>query len=167
MKTGVLPAAPALSLSKGLLAALLLGLTACTYDFPLTDRPTRDIDPRLPGDWVATDEDGKEVSLHVRRYDGTTYVIALDDDLYRAFHSDFADTAFVSVQSLQSHRYARPYTLFRWQLSADGSRLTLESISSTIVPEDIGDRAALQALIRANLANPKLFNEALVFSRKE
>ncbi|MFZ5496206.1 MAG: hypothetical protein ACOZE5_12845 [Verrucomicrobiota bacterium] len=147
------------------LTALLLGLTACTYDFPLTDRPTRDIDPRLPGDWVATDEDGKEVPLHVRQYDDSTYVIALDNDLYRAFHTDFAGIAFVSVQNLQSGSLGRKYTYFRWQLSADGAQLTLQSINTEIVPEDTPDRAALQALIKANLTNPKLYNEALTFAR--
>lgn len=151
--------------SLALLAAALLSLTACTYDFPLTDRPTRDIDPRLPGDWVATDEDGKEVSLHVRQYDDSTYVIALDNDLYRAFHTDFAGIAFVSVQNLQSGSLGRKYTYFCWQLSADGAQLTLQSINTEIVPEDTPDRAALQALIKANLTNPKLYNEALTFAR--
>lgn len=154
--------------SLALLAAGLLGLTACNYDFPLSEKPTQKLDPRLLGDWVATDkDDGQEVSLHVRQYDDSTYVIAMDNDLYRAFHSDFAGTAFVSVQNLQSGSLGRKYTYFRWQLSADGAQFTLQSINSRIVPEETPDRAAIQALIKANLSHPKLYNEALVFSRKE
>lgn len=148
------------------LAALLLGLTACNYDFPITEMPTQKIEPRLLGDWVAPDpDDGKEVSLHVRQFDDSTYVIALDNDLYRAFHTDFAGTAFVSVQNLQSGSLGRKYIYFRWQLSADGAQLTLQSISSRVVPGDTPDRAAIQSLIKANLTNPKLYNDALTFAR--
>lgn len=152
--------------SLALLAVAVLSLTACNYDFPLTEKPTQKLDPRLLGDWVAVDQDdGKEVSMHVRQYDDTTYVIAMDNDLYRAFHTDFAGTALVSVQNLQSGSLGRKYTYFRWQLSADGAQLTLQSISSELVPEDTPDRAAIQALIKANLTKPKLYNDALTFTR--
>jgi hypothetical protein len=144
---------------------LLLG--ACNYDFPLTDQPTRKIDARLVGDWVAQNkEDNKEELLQVRRLDDSTYVIAMDHDLFRAFHSDFAGTALLSVQNLQPGTDDRKYVYFAWQLSADGDHLSLKGVSNKVVPEDTQTRAAAQRLIKANLANPNLYGDELQFTRK-
>lgn len=129
---------------------------------PLTARPTRNIDERLLGVWLGGDE-GKDTMV-VRRLDDSTYVVAMDDDLYRAFHSDFAGTAFLSVQELN---HGRLYVYLTAVLAADGNQLTLRTVSTKVVPEDTKGRAALQKLIKANLANPALFGEPLVFQRKK
>lgn len=154
--------------AKFLLPSLLaacLAFTACNYDSPLTEKPTRRIDERLLGKWVAVDKDsGKEEFLHVRKLDGSTYVVAMDDDLYRAFHSEFAGTAFLSVQELNHDRL---YLYLTATLSADGNQLTLRTVNTKVVPETTKSRAALQKLIRANLANPALFGDPLVFTRKK
>jgi hypothetical protein len=148
-----------------LVAAALL-LTACNYDFPLTAKPTHKIDDRLLGDWVALDKDAsKEEIMHVRKFDDATYAVAMDDDIYRVFHSDFAGVAFVSVQDLNSDE--RKYLYYRWSLSPDGDRLTLQGVSDKIVPEKTKSVAAVQQLIKANLADPKLFGDELQFSRKK
>ena len=147
-----------------LLLALSL-LAGCNYDVALTATPTRKIDERLVGDWLGGD-DGKDV-MSVRQLDDSTYAVAMDHDIYRAFHSDFADTAFVSVQSLQSNRDHGKYVYVTWALSADGDRLTVRTVSIKVVPEETKDRAALQKLIKANLANPALFADPLVFTRKK
>lgn len=150
-----------------LLAACLL-FAACNYDVPLTERPTHKVDERLLGNWVTVDEDGKkELLMSVRRLDDSNYVVAMDGDVYRAFHSDFAGTAFLSVQNLQSGGDDRKYVYFVWRLSADGTQLSLKGVSTRVVPEETKGRAALQKLIQANLANPKLFGEELVFTPKK
>jgi len=150
----------------GLIGATALLLAGCNYDVPLTAKPTRKIDARLLGDWVAVDKDSrKEEYLSVRQLDDTTYAVTFDNDIYRVFHSDFAGAAFVSVQDLNADN--RKYVYFKWQLSADGAQLTLAGVSNKVVPESTKDRAALQKLIKANLSNPALFGDPLTFMRKK
>ena len=88
----------------------------------------------------------------------------MDGDIYRAFPSDFAGVAFVSVQDLQVGREDHKFVYFTWQLSADGLKLTLRGVSTRVVPEETKGRSALQKLIKANLTNPALFTDAPVFT---
>lgn len=150
------------------LLAAVLALAGCNYDFPLTEQPTHAVDARLLGHWVAHDPDnGKEMVMNVRRLDDTSYVVGLDDDLYRASHSDFAGLALVSVQNLQEGSDDRKYVYFQWQLSADGSQLTLRSVSPKVVPEETKTAAEARQLIEANRANPALFRDPLVFTHRD
>ncbi len=149
-----------------LLAAACLALAGCNYDSPLTAKPTQKINEKLLGDWVALDKDtGKEEHMRVRQLDDSNYIVGLDNDVYRVFHSDFAGLAFVSVQDLQVGREDHKYIYFTWELSADGAQLSLHGISTQVVPEDTKGRTAIQKLIKANLKNPKLFTDAPVFHR--
>lgn len=146
----------------GLIAVAALLFAGCNYDVPLTAKPTRNIDGRLLGVWLGGD-DGKDTMV-VRSLDDATYAVALDHDLYRAFHSEFAGTAFLSVQELN---HGRLYTYLTATLSPDGNQLTLRTVSTKVVPEATKSRAVLQKLIQANLANPALFGDPLVFTRKK
>jgi hypothetical protein len=139
-------------------------LAACNYDAALTARPTRDIDPRMLGDWVIIDKDtGKTEAMQVRQLDKANYVIALDGDLYSAFHSDFSGTPFLSVQDLNTPD--RLYLFFTASMSIDGRQLTVQTLSTKVVPGTTKGRGALQKLIKANLANPDLFEQPLIFNR--
>jgi len=149
----------------GLLTAAALLLAGCNYDVALTAKPTRKVGERLLGDWLGG-EGGKDL-MNVRQLDASSYVVAFDNDIYRAFHSDFADTAFVSVESLQSGSNHGKYVYLSWALSPDGNQLTLRTVSSQVVPESTKGRPALQKLIKANLDNSALFGEPLVFTRKK
>lgn len=156
--------------SKLSLASLLapgcLLISGCDYEVPLTPAPTHQIDARLLGDWVAAGPDAKkEEQLQVRQWDDTTYAATIDGDVYRVYHSDFASTAFVSVQDLNSD--ARKYLFYRWSLSADGRHLTLQNVSTKVIPDTTKTGAALQKLIKQSLTNPKLFNDELHFTRKQ
>lgn len=155
-------------LSLAVLAAALLNLAACTYDFPLTAKPTQPIDSRLLGDWVSYDPDDQQVRpMYVRRLDEATYIVAFDGDLYRVSHSDLAGTAFVSVQNLQAGDYYGKFAYCTWALTADGRQLTVHTVQSRVVSSDLEDSAAAQRLIIANLSNPALFGEPLVFTPKK
>jgi hypothetical protein len=149
----------------GLVAVATLFLAGCNYDVALTEKPTRNIDGRLIGRWYGG-EDGKD-TMTVRQLSDTTYVVAFDNDIYRAFHSDFAGMAFVSVESLQSGNEHGKYVFMTWALSTDASQLTLRTVSTKFISEETKSRADLQSLIKAGVANPALFNEPLVFSRKK
>lgn len=154
------------SLLSALLTAACLVLAGCNYDSPLTAKPTQPVNEKLLGDWQSVDKDtGKTEVMHVRRLDDSNYVVAMDGDIYRAFHSDFAGVAFISVQDLQVGREDHKFVYFTWQLSADGAQLTLRGVSIKVVPEETKGRSAIQKLIKANLQNPKLFTDAPVFTR--
>ena len=145
-----------------LLAAIALLLAGCNYELPLTARPTRNVDERLLGVWLGG-EDGKDTMV-VRSLDEGTYAVAMDHDIYTAFHSDFAGTAFLSVQELNHDRL---YLYLTAVLSADGHQLTVRTVSAKVVPESTKSRTALQKLIQANLANPALLGDPVVFTRKK
>ncbi len=151
----------------GLLAVTALLLTGCDYDAPLTPAPTHKIDARLLGDWVAVEKNaGDEVKdMRVRQWDDATYAIAIEDDVYRVWHSDFAGLPFVSAQDLNSAD--RKYCYYTWALSADGTHLTLRRVRTEVIPEKTMPGTAIQQLIKANLANPKLLDDPLVFTRME
>ena len=149
----------------GLLAFTALLLAGCNYELPLTAKPTQKLDARLLGDWVPTKkDDANEPAMHVRQWDDTTYAIAIEDDIYRVWHSEFAGTAFVSAQDLNSA--ARKFCLYTWALSADATQLTLRRVRTEVVPDKAMTAAALQQAIKANLAHPRLLDEPLVFTRK-
>ena len=153
-----------LRFARLLLAAGSLLLAGCNFDSPLTAKPTRNIDPRLLGDWVLVDKDtGKSETMQVRQLDKTTYVAALDGDLYSAFHSDFGGLPFLSVQDLNSAE--RFYLFLTASVSADGRQLTIRTVNLKVIPEKTKGRGALQKLIKANLANPALLEDPLVFNR--
>jgi len=42
--------------------------------------------------------------MKARRLDDSVYIVYYDGDLFRAYHSDVADTPFVSVQDINSTR---------------------------------------------------------------
>ena len=146
-------------------AVFALLLAGCDYEAPLTPAPTHPIDRRLLGDWEPVKKDNpNDPAMHVRAWDESTYAIAIEDDVYRVYHSDFAGTAFVSAQDLNSA--ARKYCYYTWSLSTDGTQLTLRRVRNEVVPEKTMPAAAIQQLIKANLANPKLLDAPLVFTRK-
>ena len=153
------------TLFAGFFAAIGLFLAGCNYEVALTAKPTRKIDERLIGVWLGG-ENGKD-TMSVRQLDDATYVIAMDDDIYRAFHSDFAGTAFVSVQSLQPNNDHGKYVYVTWAVSPAGDQLTVRTVSVKVVPEETKGRDALQQLIKANLTNPALLSDPLVFTRKK
>lgn len=143
---------------------LLFG--ACEYESPITPNPTRKIEEKLLGDWVG--ENG--IKMKLRKLDDFIYVIDYHDPdegnlLLRAFHSDFADTPFVSVQNIETPR--RKYVYFAWNISDDGKRLEVRSINNEIVPKEAGNSESVQKLLKKNLKNKKLFDETMRFTLKK
>lgn len=147
--------------AAAVIAVCVLAFTACQYEVPITSSPTRKVQERLLGDW--TSADGKE-KLKLRSLDDSVYVVYYDGDLFRAYHSDVAETPFVSVQDLNSSD--RKYSYVIWKLSDDGKFLKLRSVSDKVVPKETKDSAAVVALLTKNASNPDLFGEEIEF-RKE
>jgi len=140
------------------LCALAFG--ACEYEVPITQSPTRKVQEQLLGNWVSLD--GKE-NMRVRRWDDGTYAVYYDGDLFRAYHSDVAETPFASVQDLNSND--RKYAYVVWKLSGDGKRLTLRNVNNKIIPRETRDSSTVAALLTKNAHNAELFGEEIEFPK--
>lgn len=139
-----------------------LALTSCNYDVPITSGPTRNVEQGLLGDWISLD--GKE-NMKVRSLDDNTYVVYYDGDLFRAYHSDVAETPFATVQDLNSSD--RKYAYVIWKLSDDGKNLKLRSVNDKIVPKETKDSATVVALLTKNARNSELFGEEIEFQKEK
>jgi hypothetical protein len=149
-------------LAMGVVVCLcILAFDACEYEAPITSSPTRKVQEQLLGNWVSLD--GKE-NMRVRRLDDSTYVVYYDGDLFRAYHSDVAETSFASVQDLNSSD--RKYAFVVWKLSDDGKRLSLRNVDDKVIPRETKNSATITALLTKNARNPELFGEEIEF-RKE
>ena len=118
-----------------------LAFTACQYDVPITSGPTRKVQEQLLGNW--TSSDGKE-KMRVRRLDDNIYIVYYDGDVFRVYHSDVAETPFVSVQDLNSND--RKYAYIVWKLSDDSSHLSLRNVSDKVIPKETKDSATAVAI---------------------
>ena len=139
-----------------------LAFTACQYEIPITSAPTQKVQERLLGDW--TSADGRE-KLKLRSLDDSIYIVYYDGDLFRAYHSDIAETPFVTVQDLNSND--RKYAYVIWKLSEDGKSLRLRNVNDKVVPEGIRDSAGVVALLTKNARNPELFGEEIEFKKEK
>jgi hypothetical protein len=139
-----------------------LAFTACQYEVPITSDPTRKVQERLLGDW--TSDDGKE-KLKLRKLDDSVYIVYYDGDLFRAYHSDVAETPFASVQDINSND--RKYAFVVWKLSGDGKRLSLRNVSDKVIPKETRDSATVVALLEKNVHNPDLLGEEIEFHREK
>jgi len=142
-------------------ALLSLALGACQYDVPITSSPTRKVQDQLLADWRSTD--GKE-ELKLRRLDDSIYIVYYDGDLFRAYHSDVAETPFATVQDLNSSD--RKYAYVVWKLSDDGKHLSLRNVSDKVISKEIKESGRVAALLTKNASNPELFGDQIEF-RKE
>lgn len=143
------------------LCASLLAIAGCTYEEPITAKPTRKVEPGLIGDWTSTGDHKDQI--RVRQWDAKTYVLTYNDDLYRAYHSDVTGLPLVSVQSLQQEE--RKYAYLTWKLSADGKTLTLRVVNEKVIPGDLKTSSAVQKRLKENARNPDLFEEEARFSK--
>jgi hypothetical protein len=140
----------------------ILAFTACQYDIPITSAPTRKVEERLLGDW--TSADGKE-KLKLRSIEDNVYIVCYDGDLFRAYHSDVAETPFASVQDLNSRD--RKYAYVIWKLSDDGKNLRLRNVNDKLVPKETRNSATVVALLTKNASNPELFGEEIEFKKEK
>ena len=101
----------------------------------------------------------------MRRLDDSVYIVYYDGDLFRAYHSDIAETPFASVQDLNSND--RKYAYVVWKVSDDGKRLSLRNVNRKLIPKETRDSAAVAALLTENAHNPELFGEAIEFTREK
>ena len=140
-----------------------LAFGGCIYDVPITEKPTRKVDPHFLGHW--TSQDGKD-KMTVSQYDDNHYVVAYDGDLYRAWSSDVAGTPFFSIQTLDTTGTGtngqEKFVYQVWQLASDGT-LHGRSVQDKIIPQDIKSSSAVRKLLEKNLKNLELLGDDGVF----
>src|SRR5215472_5936386 len=112
-------------------------------------------------DWWSSD--GKE-ELKLRRLDDGIYIVYYGGDLFRAYHSDVAETPFATIQDLNSND--RKYAYVLWKLSEDGKHLSLRNVSDKVISKETKDSGTVAALLTKNASNAELFGEEIEF-RKE
>jgi hypothetical protein len=126
-----------------------------------TSSPTRKVQEQVLGNWIS--QDGKE-HLRVRRLDENIYIVYYNGDLFRVYHSDVADTPFVSVQDINSED--RKYAYVVWKLSDDSKHLTLRSVNRDVIPKQKEDSTAVAKFLKENAKNPDLFGEEIEFNKE-
>ncbi len=114
-------------------------------------KPTRDIEPRLLGDWKSAD--GKD-TLKVVKLDDRNYIASLNGDLYRVYHSDVAQTPLVTIVDLTAER--AKYFYYSWRLAEDGS-LHVRLVNDNVIPDETKTSGQVRDLLKQNLQNPELF----------
>ncbi len=125
----------------------------------MTKEPTRNVDDRLLGDWIAMGG-----WMKVRRLDASGYVIFHDGRLYRAWHSETAGLPLVSVQDIDSNK--RKFAYLSYTLSDDGRRLTLRVVNDKLIPDDTKDSDRVKQLFEKHARDPALFGEGFVYVRQ-
>jgi hypothetical protein len=144
----------------GIVAAVCcFAFSGCEYEVPITTKPTRKVDERFLGDW--TSKDGKD-KMKVVKLDDSNYIVSLNRDLFRAYHSDVAKTPFVTVQILDSTK--PKYAYHTWKLSDTGT-LRGRLVKDKIIPDETKDSESVQKLLEKNLENPKLLEDELEFTK--
>jgi hypothetical protein len=148
----------------GLFSTLLACLTfsGCEYECPITTAPTRPVEQKLIGNWQSAD--GKDL-LRIRAFDESNYAVTYNGDLYRAHHSDFAQTAFVSVRYLGPDN--RKFALATWSLTKSDQSLQLRVVSSKIVAKEMPNAPALQKELLKKISDPALFGFTQDYRRTE
>ena len=139
----------------------ILAFTARDYEDPITSSPTRKVQERLLGNWIS--QDGKE-HMRVRRLDDNIYIVYYDGDLFRAYHSDVADTPFVSVQDINFED--RTYAYVVWKLSDDSKQLRLRSVNRDVIPKEEKNSTAVAKFLKDKAKNPDLFGEEIEFNKE-
>jgi hypothetical protein len=134
-------------------------LAACQYSVPITERPTRNVEIKLIGNWVSAD--GRE-TIKIRTLSQSTYIVSYNGVLFQAFHSDLSGIPFLSVQELETRERSYSYT---YRLSDDGAKLYLRLINDEVVPRDTKDVASIQRLLKGNVHNPASFRNEDEFTK--
>lgn len=84
--------------------------------------------------------------------------------MFRAYHSDVADTPFVSVQDINSED--RKYAYVVWKLSDDSKQLRLRGVNRDVIPKEKKDSTAVAKFLKDNAKNPDLFGEEIKFNKE-
>jgi len=130
--------------SKSLvLLPLLLLLAGCNFQAPLTDNPTRGVDPALLGSWFSL-EDGSPLDIY--RLSKDEYMVIDGGNPYVCTHSDLAGTSFVSCKQIQNDKesYGK-YAYIAYKL--ENGILTVFTLSDSLPIKDSLSSAQIRQIV--------------------
>ena len=139
-------------------------LPSCYYDVPLTAEPTRAANPRFAGTWTLTEPEPEDKEFVISLTGDRNYSIRYEGDVHRAFHSDVDGMPILSVEV--RHDSEAKWFFAAWNLSKDGTKLTLHILNPELISGPVDDRAALVGLVRKHRDHPDLIGPAAVFTKK-
>jgi len=115
-------------MKKLLILTALLLCAGCKFQSPLTEKPTRGVDPSLLGSWFSL-SDGRP--LDVYQLNSEEYVVVDNGVPYICSHSDLAGTNFVSCRQIKNDKeYYGKYAYMAYQI--DHGDLILKSLSDSL-----------------------------------
>ncbi len=140
---------------KHLLAILslaLLLLSGCKFETPLTETPTRDVDPALLGSWFSL-SDGKPFDVY--KLSAQEYLAIDDGEPFVCTHSDVAGISFVSCRQIKNNaEYYGKYAYLAYSLKNGELVLTPlnDSLSLTETSSAKEIRTQLEAAAKSGTA---------------
>jgi hypothetical protein len=116
-----------------LVLSLLLILAGCKFEAPLTEKPTRLVDPTLVGSWFSLSDGNR---LEVYRLSGEEYLVTKGGKPYVCTHSDLSGIKFVSCRQLEnSKEYYGKYAYSAYEIEK-GELLIYQLNESIGIKED-------------------------------
>ena len=147
------------------LLGVALFLFGCTYEAPVTEKPTAKINERLIGDWT---EAGKpDAHMVVCKLNDSEYIVSYDG-VFHAWHSDFEGMHFISVQNIAPLKETeRKFAFVVFELQDNDKKFIIRTVNQKVIPDTLHTTAEIQEALKRNLKDPHLFNEdAGIFVRK-
>ena len=153
---------------------LLVLFSGCAFDTGVGDPATALVDPRLEGVWKGEGESG---TILVKAWDAHTYAISVVNidsspgavkykpgECYKAWLTKIEGRTFISLDSTPHDLKPpeHPFLVAMLEVKPDGIKV------QALNPEVCGEArtpAALEASIKANLNNPKLFLPTVAYQR--
>ncbi len=155
------------------LVALAVIMCGCDYEIPLVVEPSENIDPALCGVWRQSNPGGEEQKLLILPISArevlAVYPVNTEDAMFGKgviWSPDELDLFQISWfgkadGSLPSNR--RTYQYAAWSLNGD--ILNIHLLNPKLVDPATSSATELAEKIIANIAEPELFREALIFKR--
>ncbi len=157
---------------------LLLVLTGCWYDEPLTEEHNIPIDPSVLGMWeIASDEEGDDVSkegMLILKFSDTEYMIHYiadrDGFYYRGYPVNIGGVACVQLEVIGTtdgivDNDMKSFYVASYQLT-DGD-MVIKLLNTDLVDKDLAGCDALRKAFLKHKDNPELFHDPGHFRRPQ
>ncbi len=160
-------------MNKGMLFILCLMLAGCDYNVPLVKTPEIEIDESVLGLWERSKDDGQTERLLILPLNQHEYMVSYPAGSKEAMFArgclwHDADMTLVQLDWFGTAQAKLPddnrtFQFVMYTLEED--RLSVRLLNADIAKKDIASSQDLAKAITMNRANPKLFREAMRFTR--
>ena len=158
-----------------LLTALVL--SGCFYEAPISEKPTRKIDPGLLGDWASTSESG--VKVVIKESDPEHYAVTYEQPakdgkkellVFTGYHTQVGKVDIVDLQLMEPAGEQKGKWLFLDYKLTGADKLSIRSVNSEVVPmppgvgfkgdsRKLATPAETKAFFESVIDNPDLFRD--------